>query len=194
MMNVKHRYLTRVIGAGLMLLALGGCGFHSMYADQASGPSVTESLSFVQIGAVTEATGNKEHFAQLVRNQLLDALDATGPGTPQYRLDVKVTLDSEAVAYRPDETTTRVILKLHGDYVLVDLATGKVVFANKAVVFNAYDVVRSDFATLSARQDSERRLVPELSNQIMTRLGLYFHDKTRMSEAAAIKSSPAARP
>jgi hypothetical protein len=194
MMNFNPRLLARLTAAGLTLLALSGCGFHSMYADPASGPSVTEQLSFVQIGAVSEDSGDKEHFAQLVKNQLLDALDATGPGIPQYRLDVRLKLESEAMGFQPDETTTRVTLKLNADYTLTNLATGKIVFVNRAVAFNAYDVVRSDFATLSARQDSERRLVPEVSNQIMTRLGLYFRALARKGDAPTVKSPPQRAP
>lgn len=176
--------LPRLLVAGIVVLGLTGCGFHSMYGETGNNPSVVEALSGVEIGSVTAlagkeyagatASGNEERMSQLVRNNLLDRLDATGPGTPVYRLDVKLVLDSEGIGYRTDEAITRVNMRLNAEYALVDIATGKTVFANKALAMNAYDVVRSDFATLSARQDVERRLVPEVSDQIITRLGLYF--------------------
>lgn len=183
-LTAKTWALPNLLAAGVLVLGLGGCGFHSMYGETENTPSVVESLSGVQVGSVTAtagkeyagatASGNEERMSQLVRNNLLDHLDATGPGTPLYRLDVRLVLDSEGIGYRTDEAITRVNMRLTADYTLVDIATGKTVFANKALAMNAYDVVRSDFATLSARQDGERRLVPEVANQIITRLGLYF--------------------
>jgi LPS-assembly lipoprotein len=184
-----------ILLAFVLMPALSACGFHSMYGDnsngamtaQGSSPSVVEQLSYVQMGSVTEDASEKDRQAQLVKNELLDQLDAIGPGTPRYRLDVIVKLESEMVGTRPDEVNTRVNMKLYADYTLTALNTGKTVFVNRAVAFNAYDVVRSDFATLSARQDAMRRLVPEVSNQIMTRLGLYFHDETRKAHPEAEK-------
>ncbi len=174
----------RLVISVLLLLTVSACGFNSLYGDNSpldDNPSVVAMLSEVEVGDVVQAPGNEpdRRLTQSVRNSLLDRLDATGPGIPRYRLDVIVDLVSEGVGFRRDEAVTRVDVRLNADYTLTELGTGNVIYADGARAFNAYDVVRSDFATLAAQEDSERRIIPEVADQIMTRLGLYFKNRDR---------------
>ena len=43
-----------------------------------------------------------------------------------------------------------------------------------AISANSYNILRSEFATLSAENDARARAVRELSDEIRTRIGIYL--------------------
>jgi hypothetical protein len=52
-----------------------------------------------------------------------------------------------------------------------------VLLTEQARAFSAYDVVESEFATLTTRQDTLRGLAEELSRRISGRLAGYFRNQ-----------------
>jgi LPS-assembly lipoprotein len=165
-----RRLLAAWVGLGL---CLSGCGFEPLYASHNGAESaVVNDTALVQIAPIPDRLG------QDVRNHLLDSLNPRGePGNPSHRLEVRLELSEEGVALRTDEATTRYNVRLIAYYRLVETMTGKVVFENRARGFVAYDVVRSQFATLSAQQDAESRAAQEVAEDISGRVALFFTKK-----------------
>jgi LPS-assembly lipoprotein len=63
---------------------------------------------------------------------------------------------------------------LNADYRLVDLSSNEVVLKGNTEATSAYNVVESEYATLVARRDAEKRAAKMLSDDLSLRLALYF--------------------
>lgn len=151
------------------LLVLAGCGFRPLYGQRADGTSTVAQLESIAIGPMPGRLG------QLLRNDLLDRLNPRGrPERPRYRLDVELSRFREGLAIRKDEQITRANLRLTASYQLRDLSSGQPALRGRTQSTASFNLVRSDFANVIAEQDAERRGARQLSDQIMTRLAVFF--------------------
>lgn len=148
---------------------LSACGFKPLYGERMDSPAVNESLGSILIAPIPDRLG------QLVRNAVSERVTPLGPpGAPVYRLEIALGVEKINMGVRQDESVTRRTYRLNADYRLRDFATEKTVLAGKTWSTTAYDVVRSDFATLVAEEDAQERLAEEVAEEIRTRLALYF--------------------
>lgn len=146
--------------------ALAGCGFRPLYRGHAPAAA---NLAAIAVDPIPERVG------QLLRNALLDRLNPRGePRRPRYRLAVTLRRTSTALAIQPDATTTRFNLRLDVRFTLTEAATGRTVYADHSRAIASFNQVRSDFATLAAEKDSDRRAAQAVSDEIATQLGVYF--------------------
>lgn len=154
----------------VMLLA-GACGFQPLYGTSRSSldGAVVAELAAVRIAPIPERVG------QIVRNDLLDRLTPLGePASPQYGLTVGLEEAKEGLAIQIDDTVTRFNLTLTANYVLENADTGSIVTAGSVRATAAYNVLRSDFANVVAERDAQRRAAREVSDELKTRLAVYF--------------------
>ena len=161
---------------GLVLVAsllLAACGFHPLYGG-ISGDVRRLELSQITVTPIESQLGSD------LRNELIDRLTPDGePPYPQYRLDVALHEFREGLAIQKDASVTRWNYQLTADYQLFDLGTGKVVIKGSATSIAAYSVVDSQFATLSAEKDAERRAAIDLGDELDLRLALFFEQRSR---------------
>jgi len=165
----------------LAFLALAGCGFQPMYGGF-QGAALKGQLANIGIDPIPDRVG------QILRQNLLEEMGGNGKAS-DYTLRVTLNTKAEGSGFRADEASTRTNLTLTAQYKLVRVSDDHVMFDDEAVVFAAYDVVESDFATLTARQDTERGLAEQAARLIGTRLAAYF--RTEKQQAAA-NEAPAA--
>lgn len=148
---------------------LAGCGFHPLYGGSVGDAGVAPQLAQIFIEPIPDRIGHALH------NQLRDRLTPRGvPPQARYRLNVDLDFDKSPVALQKDQSVTRVNLTVRANYVLSDAASGTTVSSGATRSVAAYNVVRSDFATLSAERDAERRAVRDVGDEISTRLAVYF--------------------
>jgi LPS-assembly lipoprotein len=151
---------------------LAGCGFTPMYATPREGSGLVEKFAAIQVAPIADRVG------QVVRNGLMDRLTPHGqPGAPLYRLQVTLGETREGFGFRPDEAITRENLRLDATYRLLRTADGEMVLEGSARSNLAYDIVQSDFANFSARQDARRRTAEQVINIIVVRLGLFLKNE-----------------
>lgn len=163
------------IFAGLALAALGGCGFTPLYATQTANGPMSAALSAIRVEPIPDRLG------QYVRNNLIDLLNPQGePQAPAYRLIVRLSEDREGLAIERDTSITRYNYSLLAHYELRDGA-GHVVESGKARAIAAYNVVSSQFATLSAEKDAQMRAAREVAETIRLRLAAGFNRRTGQS-------------
>lgn len=156
----------------LVALALAGCGFTPMYATSGDGTGLANQFSSVQVAPIPDRVG------QVVRNGLMDRLNPHGPpGAPLYRLEVTLDEAVEGFGFRPDEAITRENLRLDAVYRLIRTADEELLLEGNAHSNLAYDIVQSDFANFSAKQDARRRTAEQVINIIVVRLGLFLKNK-----------------
>jgi len=130
---------------------------------------VDGDLAAIKIGLISDRIG------QQLYNELRDGLNPTGqPARPLYVLQVKLAESIEELAIRKDETATRANLYLRAEFKLLTAHDGAVLVIGQSRSTTSYNILSSEFATLSALADAQRRGVRVLGGDIKTRLGLYF--------------------
>lgn len=157
-----------------LLLLLGACGLHPMYAGGAGG-QVAQSLSAVEVSPIEGKSG------WLVRNALVDRLGSGKGSTARYRLDVRLDDKLEGLGLLSDDTVARERRTLRARYQLVDLSTGKILLDATAGSDAGIDVVSSEYATIAAEQTALENLSKEVADRIVVRVAL----KLRGGDAAA---------
>jgi LPS-assembly lipoprotein len=166
--------------AALMALCLGlsGCGYHALYGDHANGVSADE-LALIYVAGIPDRPG------QQLRNFLVTNLNPSGqPSQPIYALNVSLGVASTGVGLSRDNTTSRTSITTTATYTLVDSASGKAVFSAVSRATDAYDVLLSDYATLVSRDDAVNRALREVSDDIRTRLAVYFQNRKAKGRTA----------
>lgn len=153
-----------------LLLGLSACGFRPLYGEQDRGGAGTApQLQEILVNPIADRLG------QILRNDLVDRLSPTGaPDRPRYRLSVAIAAGEEGLAITKDESITRFNLRISATYVLYDAQSNAEVTRGISRTIAAYNVVQSQFATLAAEKDAENRAARELSEDIRTRLAVFF--------------------
>jgi LPS-assembly lipoprotein len=148
-----------------LLLLLGACGLHPMYAGGAGG-TVAQGLSAVDVSPIEGKSG------WLMRNALVDRLGSGKSSAARYRLDVRLDDKLEGLGLLSDDTVARERRTLRARYQLVDLATGKIVLDETAGSDAGIDVVSSEYATIAAEQTALENLSKEVADRIVVRVAL----------------------
>ena len=173
---VFGRIIGCVVGAVAIVGSLAACGFQPMYArdDGDSGRAdVSSSLQNIFIPA------SRGRVEQLVYNNLRDRLNPLGvPRQPRYRLDYAVTVVKQPVAFAKDETATRQNVRVSVTFTLKDRTDDAVAFSGTARALAAFNILRSQYATLAAEQNAEDRAIREVSDEIRLRIAAYFSGTT----------------
>ncbi len=155
-------------GATIALaLCLGACGFEPLYGPQSDGRSIIDITRAIDVAPIPDRLG------QVVRNHLRQGLTPRGaPRAPRYRLVVTLRTTEEGLAFERDDSVTRYNVILSASYDLTDIKSGRHVSRGIVRSITAYNVVQSDYATISAAQDARLRLAREVSTEIQTRLSM----------------------
>lgn len=162
------RRLAPALAAVALALAPAACGFQPLYR-QGSGADSVPQMAAVEIAPAPDRA------TQIVRNHLLDRLSPRGQSAePLYVLSLRVQEAQSAVLITREETVTRYNLNLSASFALHDKRSGAVVHSGSATSLAAYNVLRADFANLVAEDDARARAAREVSEQIRTRLAIYF--------------------
>jgi LPS-assembly lipoprotein len=168
-----------------LALAVAGCGYHPLYGNHADSASIAE-LGSVYVSPISNREG------QILRNFLIEGLNENEqPGYPTHTLVISLQIQSTGIALSRDNTTSRTNITAAANFQLIDSATNKPVLKSLARATTSYDVLQSDYATLVSRDDAVNRTLREVSDEIRTRIGVYFNDrKTRGRDTASRTSAP----
>lgn len=151
------------------IAGLAGCGYRPLYGQRASGGSVPSQFSRIEVGRIDGRTGSQ------LGNYLIDQFSARGGNhKKEYRLDIALSDSKLGLAIREDEAVTRFNYRLLGSVRLTRLDDQKIIFEDLVRTTSAYNVVQSEFATLSAERDAEERAARDMGSEISTRLAIFF--------------------
>jgi LPS-assembly lipoprotein len=159
---------------------LAGC-FQPLYGDHSigGGPNIKAALSTVDISQIPAPSGTPEaRIAVDIRNSLVfNVSGGSNPTVPAYRLNI--TMSSTRLTIIVDLTSARPELENYGlnvSYNLVDLKTGKTVFADQTYARVSYDIPGQEqrFARARGLRDAENRAGQVIADAIKNRLASYF--------------------
>jgi len=160
---------SRTLLAVVLAVLLAGCGFRPLYGTSGTDKQVAALLAQIRIETIADRTGQK------LRNFLLDRINPDGqPARPLYHLNVEVSVSRTDLGIQRDETATRALLRITANYFLRDRERKTVLVQGSTQSTNSFNIVASDFATLSGETDAIERAAREVSDDIKTRLALYL--------------------
>lgn len=165
----SHRGGRRVFLLGGASALLAGCGFQPLYGDKDYGAAGGKDLATVKINTIADRNG------QILHNFLLDRINPHGrPGAPLYSLDIQLTEQKTNVGIIKDSTATLGQLASTANYTLYDLKKRVPAHSGRSRSFTSYQIVESQFATLSAEKDARERTLREIAEDITTKVAVFL--------------------
>jgi LPS-assembly lipoprotein len=163
---MEARQLPLLLALATVLLS-AACGFRPLHGSRTAAGS--PALSEVAVSTIPDRSG------QMLHNMLLDKLTPAGsPASPRYVLDVRLVETIERLAIRRDETATRANLAINANFSLRRTADNAPVLAGGSSFTGSYNILRNDFATLSAENDVRQRVLREISDDIRNRVAIFL--------------------
>lgn len=156
--------------AGLVALALAGCGFQPLYGGTtAGGAKLAEVMSAVDITPIPGRVGQK------LRNELI--FSNTGGGNAakaRYKLDIAIKESVSDTLVQITGDATGQVYQLEASFKLIDISSGKVLLQGKAISRAAYNRLQEIFANVRARYDAENRAARTISESIKTQVAAFL--------------------
>lgn len=158
-----------------LALTLAACGFQPMYQKK-SGLTTAET-SAIEIAPIANRTG------QILRNQLVLRLQPRGRAkTTVYQLSVKLRETTKNLALRLDEVATRANLTIQAQYTLIRISGATKLTTGTVRSTVSYNLLREDFATISARDSARRRGAKQLADEIWARLAIHLGKRSKTEQ------------
>lgn len=162
----------------LVLLSVTACGFRPLNHPRLAGGAVGQGLQDIKVEFIEDRVG------QELRNQLLDRLNPLGPpDRALYSLSVVLAEGVQNLGIRKDDSSTRANLIINASFKLEDLQTRRTLTGGAFRSVNSYDILTSQYATQTAKEDARRRGAEQIANHIETQLSLYFLDQAQRRRA-----------
>ena len=158
----------RLLGTCTLLMALAACGFSPLYGGPEN-RNINQELAYVNITSIEERDG------QIIHNFLLDRLNPSGRrADSRYTLSVAVSRTTHEIGLKFTEEATRAKLTLIARYFLTRDTDGKILAEGSVRSVNSYNISDSEFARVASERDATERAAREVSDEIKTRLSIYF--------------------
>jgi len=148
---------------------IGACGYKPLYGQNAGAPSAQSHLESINVKPIPDRIG------QMMRTALMRGLSPRAKRSA-HAYDISITL-SESVstlAVEQNAFAARANLALTANYALTRRADYLNLPSGSVKSVSSYNILASDFATKSAKDDSRKRAIQDLSNTLRTRLAIYF--------------------
>ena len=152
--------------AAVTLASVSGCGFEPIHGQRSL--AAPAALSQVEIELIDNRIG------QMLRNELLDRFHPRGGGGTRFSLTISLVETLQNLGIRKDSVATRANLALNARYSVTPLGGGPALTTGALQSVNSYNILTSDFATLSAQADARRRAVRQLADRIQERISVWL--------------------
>lgn len=161
----------------VMISLLGACGYTPLYDQRAStGHSVNKQLELIQIEPIQDRIGH------LLHNNLLMRINPRGePANPLYTLHVLLKENSTNLGVKKSAVVTRGNLRVSATFTLSKITDVNAIIKPDILTtatvtsISSYDIPQAQYTALTALKDAQTRAIKEISDNIRTRLGIYFH-------------------
>lgn len=177
----QKTFMIGVVSA--LCMAIAACGFRPLYGE--AGGADAKTLASVSIAQIKDRSGQK------LRNFLLERMAPNaGARESKYTLNVELTENKSELNIRKDESATRANLSISAKFTLTNVAGGGGIFKGTILSTNSYNVLGSDFATLSAENDARNRSLRSLAEEIRLRVATALRNPAVFSTPAPATPRP----
>lgn len=188
MLLSKRFFFSRLpqIGVLCAAVALSACGYHPLYGQNSVSAQSQADLANIYVEPIKDRAG------QLLRSALTHRLSPKAQNrTRIFKLEVTIDESISELAVERDASATRGNLTLTANYTLTRATNGQIMTAGAITTVSSYNILSSDFATLSAENDSRERAINNLAETLRMRLAIYFQGP---GSATARQNSTAYQP
>ena len=160
------------------LVLLEACGFRPLYGSRETGAAAAE-LAAVEIKPIADRVGQQLH------NLLLDRINPRGrPAKPRYILKIRLTQGIERLAVRKTAFSTRANLRLTATFELERMGGGDALVSGTSLAISSFNILSSEFATLTSEKDARSRAIGQLAEDIRIRLAVFFAQSKAIGEGS----------
>lgn len=149
-------------------LLLNACGYRPLYGQAAADPQVTQHMAAIAVLPMEDRSG------QMMRTALQRRLNPRGHAQKLYRLKVELNESLQQLAEQRSGFVTRANLRLSATYTLMRSSDSIPLLKDTTTSVASYNILDSDFATMTAQEDARKRAVQNLAEDMRTRLATYF--------------------
>lgn len=175
---MKQAFKTYIVALSFLFI-LAGCGFQPMYGK--FGGVEADIAKSIAVDTIPSREG------QILRNLLLDQLSYVPTHKPMYR--IVTSKPSRSVIGmgidRTSESETRVQLLMTASFSVVNDKTNEVLLKSSSRGFVAYNVLDSQYESITAREDAEKRALNMVAEDIVRQTILFL--QREMEEQAATR-------
>jgi LPS-assembly lipoprotein len=157
----------------LLLLPLGGCGFHPLYGEETLAAD-EPGLASIVVQPITDRIG------QQLELSLREALNPHGISVePRYRLATQLIQTRVDLGIQRDATSTRGRVDVYVTMILTDFKTGKSVYIARTQSTSSFNILQDAYAAQVAEEDARTRTVRDLTAEIRMRLALFVRQQQK---------------
>jgi LPS-assembly lipoprotein len=175
MRSLRAKRRAVLAGAFGIVLTASGCGWTPLYADPQTGPAAAD-LRAIRVAPIAERIGQNLELA------LRAAFNPGGELTPQrYVLHVTLTVSKQNLGLTTQGYGTIGRIDVYAHYMLADLKTGAQLLSGTSHFNDSFNLLANGYTNVVAQSDSQTRVVAELSDDILTRLTVFFQRRAATS-------------
>ena len=146
-----------------------GCGFQPLYGARKNNPVVKE-FAYVHVAPI------KDRIGQQLRNELLHQLHSSNQKSrAKYKLVATLQEATQTLAVRKSAFATRANLTVTANFHLIAEGNDTPVLSATEKTTVSYNILSSEFATLTARNNAQERAIKSLGKSIVVRLAVFFN-------------------
>tara|TARA_Y100001936_G_scaffold254029_1_gene323736 strand:- start:32254 stop:32826 length:573 start_codon:yes stop_codon:yes gene_type:complete len=176
---IINRHLVSMFVVALVSLFQVGCGFQPLYSQ--AGAANSQALSSVAILPISDRRG------QILRKFLLERMSTNlGTQSTKFTLRVELSESKSNINIGRDESATRANLFITAKFALTRRAGGGK-YSGQILSTNSYNVLDSDFATLSAENDARNRALKSLAEEIRLRVATALNNPSVFTVPAVVE-------
>lgn len=158
--------LAKSLSVFAAVIMLASCGFKPLYAKQEKDGQYTTCKNFV--------VAKMKDFGvsgQRMQYKLQDSLNqACINPDKDYRVTIDMTKSRDATAIQKDREVTRYNLTFNALFSVIDTATDKEVYHGNSSMVGGFDAQVSDYGTYALEEDTEKKLLEEMANDITLKI------------------------
>ena len=152
-MSWYRRLFVLVLG-----VALAGCGFQPLYKKSDADPGVTRELAQIKVMNVKAKETEYDRLGQQLNIMLRQRLNPDGADRSiRYQLENELSVSLARTGIQITEEATRARVTVQVSFRLSEAGTNRILYSGTEQSINSYNVVDSQYATLSAENDAARR-------------------------------------
>lgn len=168
----------RALALAPLLLVLGSCGFHPLYAP--SGPRDWDpDLAAINVEPIKDRPG--QILAQALRENI-------NPGDiavrKRWNLNTGLTVVRSDLGIQRNATATTSEIFVSASFTITDAGTGQAIYTSSSQAVGDFDQVTDAYATQVAADSARDRAIREVADEMTLRLAIFVRDQRAKAAAA----------
>lgn len=150
-------------------VSLGGCGFSPLYGQKRNQPYMEQALASISVSRIPD------HVGQMLRQEILQRIAPKRKRVaPIYTLSISLSESIGQLSVDQSGFASRANLNLTAAYIMTKAKSAEPVIEGNVATVASYNILSSDFATLSAEENARKLAVKRLAELLQTRLAVHF--------------------